>query len=158
MSPIPHPHASGNMWLARCDYVQKLIDPELFEGAMNKVVYQNERSRRNGGEGCIGRGRYSAEHWIHSHPSIAACDLHKDPNYVWLYKGVPLHNFEKELRAAPRFDLMTYLIASVCRNSWGLRVDDRLGEYHSLYGEEPSESWWGWKTYNTAFTNNTASK
>ena len=55
-------------------------------------------------------------------------------------------------------NLMTYLIASVCRNSWGLRVDDRLGEYHSLYGEEPSESWWGWKTYNTAFTNNTASK
>jgi len=45
MSPIPHPHASGNMWLARCDYVQKLIDPELFEGAMNKVSRVSWQSR-----------------------------------------------------------------------------------------------------------------
>ena len=37
-----------------------------------------------------------------------ACDLHKDPNNIWNYKGVPSHNFEKELSAAPRFNLMTY--------------------------------------------------
>ena len=29
MSPIPHPHTSGNMWLARCDYVAKLVDPSF---------------------------------------------------------------------------------------------------------------------------------
>ena len=27
MSPLPHPHTSGNMWLARCDYIARLIDP-----------------------------------------------------------------------------------------------------------------------------------
>ena len=25
MSPLPHPHTPGNMWLARCDYVAKLV-------------------------------------------------------------------------------------------------------------------------------------
>ena len=156
MSPVPHPHTSGNMWLARCDYVQNLIDPELFEGAMNKVVYND----MPGGVKrdlelmpCIGRGRYAAEHWIHSHPSIAACDLYKDPGYVWNYKGVPSHDFEKELRAAPRFDLAAYKIEGQCPHGdiWGLNLDDRLVEYQSLYGEQPSESWWGWKTYNTPF-------
>ena len=102
---------------------------------------------------CIGRGRYAAEHWIHSHPSIAACDLYKDPGYVWNYKGVPSHDFEKELRAAPRFDLAAYKIEGQCPHGdiWGLNLDDRLVEYQSLYGEQPSESWWGWKTYNTPF-------
>ena len=34
MSPIPHPHVSGNMWLARCDYIRKLIEPKNFKEAM----------------------------------------------------------------------------------------------------------------------------
>jgi len=36
---------------------------------------------------------------------------------------------------------------------WGWPLDDRLAEYEALYGEQPSESWWGWKTYNTSFFN-----
>ena len=30
MSPHPHPHTSGNMWLARCNYITKLRDPYAF--------------------------------------------------------------------------------------------------------------------------------
>ena len=54
-SPVPHPHTSGNMWLARCDYIKKLIDPLIFEAAMNSLDY-------DGGEAflaCDGRGRVS---------------------------------------------------------------------------------------------------
>jgi hypothetical protein len=66
-SPIPHPHTSGNMWLARCDYVRKLIDPFDFEERMNEFT---TNCTANGRESCDGRLRYSAEHWIHSHPSV----------------------------------------------------------------------------------------
>ena len=36
MSPLPHPHSPGNMWLARCDYVMKLVDPSGHLGAENE--------------------------------------------------------------------------------------------------------------------------
>jgi len=39
MSPLPHPHTSGNMWLARCDYISQLIDPmALLEGKLPIVM------------------------------------------------------------------------------------------------------------------------
>ena len=97
MSPIPHPHAPGNMWLGRCDYIQTLMDPKLLADAMDKVEYKDNwglsgsRIRHY----CVGGGRYAAEHWVHSHPRMSACDLHKDATYAWTYKGVPSHDFEK---------------------------------------------------------------
>jgi hypothetical protein len=66
-SPLPHPHTSGNMWLARCDYVRKLIDPFDFEERMNEFT---SNCTSKGRESCDGRLRFSAEHWIHSHPSV----------------------------------------------------------------------------------------
>lgn len=39
MSPLPHPHTSGNMWLAKCDYISQLIDPKaLSEGTLPKAM------------------------------------------------------------------------------------------------------------------------
>ena len=42
-SPLPHFHTSGNMWVADCFYVWKLIDPLLLqsktEDAVNIVIY-----------------------------------------------------------------------------------------------------------------------
>lgn len=61
-SPVPHPHTPGNMWLARCHYVQKLMDPLLFEEAMNKLVYGEESRPSEVPAYCIGRDRWSAEH------------------------------------------------------------------------------------------------
>jgi len=66
-SPIPHPHTSGNMWLARCDYIQKLIDPFKFEESMQHIM---SNCTAKGRASCDGRLRFSAEHWIHSHPSV----------------------------------------------------------------------------------------
>jgi hypothetical protein len=60
-------HTSGNMWLSRCDYVQRLIDPYLFEKRMDNIT---SNCTNNGRESCDGRLRYSAEHWIHSHPTV----------------------------------------------------------------------------------------
>ena len=66
-SPLPHPHTSGNMWLARCDYVRKLIDPLDFERRMDEFTTNCTEEAK---ESCDGRLRFSAEHWIHSHPSV----------------------------------------------------------------------------------------
>ena len=37
-SPLPNPHFPGNMWTARCDYIQHLTDPLLFEAQMDQAV------------------------------------------------------------------------------------------------------------------------
>jgi hypothetical protein len=97
MSPVPHPHASGNMWLARCEYVQKLIDPRLFKDAMNEAVF-NADIQRSVGWCLVGRECWAAEHWIHSHPSsVMPCDLSNDESFVWGYDHIPDYPFEIEL-------------------------------------------------------------
>ena len=52
-SPLPHQHVSGNMWLARCSYVKRLIAPAKFPTAMAKF-------KRN---------------------AFGACRLHRRPTY-----------------------------------------------------------------------------
>ncbi|MGK3752685.1 MAG: hypothetical protein ACI8RD_004990 [Bacillariaceae sp.] len=69
-------HTSGNMWLTRCDYVQRLIDPYLFEKRMDNIT---SNCTSNGRESCDGRIRYSAEHWIHSHPTVKVSFLELRP-------------------------------------------------------------------------------
>jgi hypothetical protein len=143
-SPVPHPHTSGNMWLAKCDYVKKLIDPEKFEEAMDGLSYEG------GNEflACDGRGRYSAEHWVHSHPSVKPCDLYSDPKFTWNYDGIPVvKEFKKNLKLehAPRFDLKIYLKTNIrdCARR-GASIKFRIDEYKGLYNLEPTSDWWGY--------------
>ncbi|MGK3736736.1 MAG: hypothetical protein ACI8RD_013068 [Bacillariaceae sp.] len=142
-SPVPHPHTSGNMWLARCDYIKKLIDPEKFENAMDSLEYEGGHAFL----ACDGRGRYSAEHWVHSHPSVKPCDLFTDPKFTWNYDGIPVvREFKSHLKLehAPRFDLKTYLKTNIrdCAGR-GASVKFRIDEYKGLYNETPTSDWWG---------------
>jgi len=142
-SPAPHPHTSGNMWLARCDYIKQLKDPDTFEQAMDSLGY-------TGGErylACDGRGRYSAEHWVLSHPNVKPCDLFKDPRFTWNYDGIPkVGEFRKNLELAkfPRFELGLYLKTKiqVCPFR-GTSLSFRINEYKGLYNMEPPADWWG---------------
>jgi hypothetical protein len=73
MSPLPHPHVSGNLWLARCSYISQLIDPLKFDEIMKGVYERKETS-------CLGVGCYAFEHWVRSHPTNMPCDyLHRAP-------------------------------------------------------------------------------
>ena len=135
MSPLPFAHTPGNMWLARCDYVNTLIDPLKFEEAMRTKV-------NLGGWGCDATGRHAAEHWVHSHPSVKPCDL-SNSNYTWNYDGVPEDDFEIRLEAAPRFALEQYR-QKVCSVKPASQV---LSEYRDLYNETPDSLWWGWDFY-----------
>ena len=131
-SPVPHPHTSGNMWLAKCSYVKKLIDPEQFEAAMESLEHDDGEEFL----ACDGRGRYSAEHWVHSHPSVKPCDLYTDPSFTWNYDGIPaVKQFKKNLKlqAVPRFDLETYVKTDIsyCRGR-GASQKFRIDEYKGL--------------------------
>ena len=145
MSPLPHPHTSGNMWLARCDYVARLFDPAArAEGALP------DEMREDGP--CRGRGRYLDEHWVHSHPSVRPCDLYPGP-FAWAHRRVPeVGKWEAELRPAPRFKFREYVLPGMCMDEHPdtLSIVDfvklRKQNYEMLYNiTDLDESWWGWE-------------
>ena len=126
------------MWLARCNYVAKLIDPRVFATAMHGPS-----------DPCWGRGRFASEHWVLSHPHAAPRDLFPDKSYVWKYSHAPEGDFSKSLKAAPRFDLPAYVLPGQCSDRYqGLA--ERLIEYELLFHERPPPSWWGWYFFGSA--------
>jgi hypothetical protein len=134
-------HTSGNMWVARCSYIRHLIDPRHFESKMDTVEGETSIEAL----ACRGLKRYSAEHWIHSHPWNMPCDLSTDSRFVWNYDRVPSPDFIKELAPAPRFPFNTYKL-DLCQR-FGISIDERIAEYNKLYNLSPPSTWWGWKFY-----------
>ena len=138
-APFPHPHTPGNMWLAHCSYVKDLIAPVKFIDDMEDV-YKKLVTNPTMHESCVGKGRWAAEHWVHSHPSAKPCDLYTNDEFAWGYDG--LAEYKKgdfDLRLAPRYRV----------NDWPLGCDfsdlqHRLKEYRLLYNMTPSQDWWGW--------------
>ncbi|CAK0870374.1 unnamed protein product [Prorocentrum cordatum] len=79
-APLPHHHVSGNIWLARCDYVSKLLPPSEFSARMDAVVREAAQSPNSGSKDEDSRGgRYSMDHWLLSHPSVVPCDVYAAP-------------------------------------------------------------------------------
>eukprot|EP00435_Cladocopium_sp_Y103_P016498 s3265_g4.t1 len=141
MTPIPQPHTPGNMWAARCAYIAKLIDPKDFKEKMNNNVL----GPHNGAPWCVGRGRFADEHWVHSHPDCAPCDL--DTNQGYVIGRVPNRTFDKKLKKAPRFPMSTYHVEWKGCPGRGESVEHRLVEYRYLYSRDPPRDWWGWKFF-----------
>lgn len=156
-SPSPHAHTPGNMWLARCSYVQQLMDPYFFEHAMDQVYPGKTRGVFRNGQllSCRGLGRYSAEHWIHSHPGASPCDLYEDESFIYGYFGIPEPTMEYgyHLSMAPRFPSIKTYTKKRCKGG----LYERFNEYKSLYSMVPEmieSSWWGWRLeeYNRTLT------
>ena len=164
MSPLPFAHVPGNMWAARCSYISKLIEPKLFQNAMDVVLGKRKKEPENcpapGGlaDNCYGVGRFSNEHWVLSHPEAQPCDLDSKLKYAW---GEPtVHQFlsldlfmqnlngDKLLHPAPRGDMSAYQHVDAC-HSCGLDLSERVKEYKILYKQEPPSMWWGWKFFES---------
>lgn len=146
-SPVPHPHNSGNMWLARCDYIRKLIEPKYFERRM-------EDMKPRGDLACVGRNRYALEHWVHSHPSVRPCDVYESRNFTWNYENIPevdQFNVNVGAKSAPRFALKVYDKA-LCKRRGEGKLKDRLKEYKFLYQELPTSDWWGWDLWKANYS------
>jgi hypothetical protein len=85
-SPLPHHHFPGNIWVARCDYVSRLIPPVQMEAAMERVASQVTAAQWSDflkRPDMIGRGRFSSEHWLSSHPSLVPCEVYPRADYTW---------------------------------------------------------------------------
>lgn len=155
MSPLPHPHTPGNMWSAKCNYVKKLINPVDFEQKMTQFYHARKLKEEGLRPFEIGTDRYAAEHWVHSHPTISACDL-STSDFVWGYSGLPQMEHEMKLMQAPRYDRDAFLVNTRSsywnpiknRKKRWFHVDHRLDEYKFLYNETPLQTWFGWTFYN----------
>ncbi|KAL7491916.1 hypothetical protein ACHAWT_001355 [Skeletonema menzelii] len=144
-SPFPHPHNSGNMWAAKCEYVKKLIDPLLFETRMSQL-YPTIVNTWKGW--MVGVGRHAAEHWVHSHPSVQPCDV-STSDFVWGYDNLP-EDDSFELQTFPRTDYNFKVLEreeEYREHPYAHSLDDRLKEYDFLYNETLPASWYGYEFY-----------
>mmetsp|Transcript_9582 Transcript_9582/g.17387 ORF Transcript_9582/g.17387 Transcript_9582/m.17387 type:complete len:373 (-) Transcript_9582:81-1199(-) len=160
-SPLPHFHTSGNMFVAGCDYVGKLIPPEIFAIKMFNTLregflapesiflpssklqtqYIDLDGLRN--NFYFGTGRYAYEHWIHSHPSVAPCDVYPGP-FTWNYENIPSDsNWAPDLQMAPRFPLKSFWVAGIHLEPepWFL-LEGRKFEWKMLYDAQPPFGSW----------------
>ncbi|KAG7362242.1 hypothetical protein IV203_025908 [Nitzschia inconspicua] len=138
-SPYPHPHTPGNMWLAHCSYVNKLLEPFIFDNDMiaveARLVYA-----RGVHPSCVGSERFAAEHWIHSHPTVKPSDLYSNAYFAWGYQGLAEYQpGDFEWKLAPRYHMYDW--PTGCKYS---DLAHRLKEYRLLYNMTPRGDWWGW--------------
>jgi hypothetical protein len=84
ISPVPHPHYSGNFWWARCQHINKLVDP--LSSTNNQTFMDATNTLSN----CIGsRDRYFPEAWVGSAPRFRPADCMSasiDLSYVFGYR------------------------------------------------------------------------
>jgi hypothetical protein len=164
-SPLPHFHIPGNMWVANCNYISKLISPTLFKDSMEQLVSKAmQRSKYRGmrnipSHALIGRLRYSAEHWVASHPENCPCDVYSG-DYTWAYEQIPQHdNWTADLAMAPRvkslkhyanFDSFNKYYKNRRTGKW-FTFEGRIFEWKTLYNQIPSNDSWVWSFYKKKY-------
>ena len=148
---LPHQHTRGNMWLARCSYVKRLIAPPAFQRGMD--AYWGALGFDKGGTlmgtPWVGTGRYAMEHWVHSHPLVRPCDVSEKPletlgDMIQLASG----GWDSSVAtAAPRVDatnpgageaLDERIRGPIPKNKRNMTTI--MGEWRALYGAVPPES------------------
>jgi hypothetical protein len=152
-SPMPHWHAAGNMWRASCSYIAKLLPPMNFSTTMDTMVQTAKttyRTRKKPAPWKLGSSRFSAEHWVHTHPDVIPCDVYQG-DYVWGYEDLAQSANEStqqlQLMKAPRFFNERYFKKYVRSNSFFHSKDYRLFELECLYGRKPPNTSWFWSFY-----------
>jgi len=160
-SPLPHHHYPGNMWLARCEYVSRLIPPSNFQAAMERVTLLSGAApplTSNDHPWELGLGRFAQEHWLPSHPSHAPCEVYSETDFLWAYNSIPTTTWTPKLHVLPRPDmpLSRYCKAKPVGGDVGVdqnltRVKAwRLFEWQALYPESSPELGVLWGYYKAS--------
>lgn len=161
LSLIPVPHTSGNMFVAECDYIVKLIPPEKFTLRKKDLVaklwntswedlgmppYANleKRNRRQiYRKLMVGLGRYAMEQWPHSHPTVRPCEVFNEtfsynqpPKFPWQLKA--------ERRTAPQAHDFSSQLGGF--HPW-FHLPGRLYEYRAMYSQVPPNDSWVYRAY-----------
>jgi hypothetical protein len=154
-SPYPHWHAAGNMFRASCEYIAKLLPPVFFSTMMDNMIQTvkaKKRIKRNLACWKLGCGRYSAEHWAHTHPDVIPCDVYQG-KFVWgnddLEESMNESTRQVQVMKAPRFSRNFYFKNSLHIKPYFFGKDYRLLELEILYGKEPPNSSWFWSFYES---------
>jgi hypothetical protein len=165
----------GNMYIADCNYVAKLLPPAKYEKKMRSLakdailnhdfaikIYNTKQMISHD---FWGVERYADEHWIASHPDLVPCDVSKTSNLrFWVSQphspDATLALFQLDM--APRKNITgRHLWAGLNnRSAIGevLKSDDiRMREYvllagilhrwFYLYNKAPAPSSWAWQWY-----------
>jgi hypothetical protein len=153
----------GNFFAAHCDYLRKLIPPLDYE-AQNEQTYCSKPLDLQmmlfpNQYDTSGRGRYSNEGWVGSHPALLPCDLSVTHNIdTWWYGRA---NYQFDFYRGVRHNLSSaegwaYMIPhrmDMLRNDPSLRrreytlLPGLLWKWHELYGRFPSHDSWVWTTF-----------
>ena len=100
--------------------------------------------RKKGGEAWpLGTWRFAYEHWVHSHPSLRACDV-LDHEFQEGYGNLPPTNFEISFALAPRYNKGHAFFAAATAfrgRPAAFSLEDRIPEmdreWRALYNATP---------------------
>lgn len=155
----------GNMFVAQCKYVFKLISPNVFEQKMEQFISMVLLERLRGmiisrlfpdEAKHFGLDFESIQHWVGSHPTIRPCDISgatRDittwsmkeqlpfsfPQHVFGFPGVPFDYNEdlfKEAIEEPSFRMREYHF-----------LPGNILKWLFLYDMVPPQDSWIWKTF-----------
>ncbi len=158
--PYPYWHFDGNFWLAKCDYVRKLLPPKdvsVIRSAMIQRLLHRDHKKLGSPYYCLaaflgrkyrnlqglplkiqhalGNGRFFFEGWISSHPDVAPCDQIDSA-----FTTTALDFTSSKTRQLYGQQGMLY------KYEW-FRMHGRLYEFYQLYGRSPSNTSFFWKFY-----------
>jgi hypothetical protein len=157
----------GNMWTAQCSYISKLLPPDGFEAKQEEVIgkmlllrlrgqivtktFPDERKDR------YGLDRYTAEHWVASHPAVRPCDMDPSGDLNKVHAQKMTHRgfqFGMAPRSTPR-KWFTGRLRDRIKIERDIRLRRReyfllpglLFKWLHLYGEAPSKDSWAWQWF-----------
>jgi hypothetical protein len=158
----------GNIFAAKCEYINKLVPPRMFEARMQNLAKQSllmraqEKFRmtlfQEVGMEHFGIGQFVSQHWISSHPQVKPCDV------LSMDDTAGGGDTEKTLGGMPAFSwsMAPRAQTSIQPAGWAhnkkrqldlnrlkrapeyFYLAGRLFKWLALYNETPSESSWVW--------------
>lgn len=171
--PRPSLHFTGNMFNAKCSYIQKLLSPMDFQNRMTHVVAKGQKMLED--EILVanmhdvtlvwnnGLGRYAMEHWHGSHPSLQKiCDVstHYEIEYWKRLERKDRRPEDWELGVFPRhphtadwsYGKADELIHGILNHESRRKreyflLPGQLLRWYELYKEFPPDSSWVWPWY-----------
>ena len=144
-SPIPHWHTPGNMWTAKCSYVEKLYPILDFDAAVTEIAAHYLTNCSFCPDFSVGSGRYANEHWVHTHPQVNPCDVYTDLEFVAGYPSLgdvlPPFSLSNAPRTFPGLQSMDFMTGPQVRLTY------RLYEMEQLFNATPTNDSFVWNWY-----------
>jgi hypothetical protein len=167
-TPVWGSYIAGNMFVAPCDYIRRLVPARDFISNLTSIVTDMCRLQQQGhfmttmykqakgreSRMFLGLERWAMELWPGSHPSVKPCDMSDsislqpwhtgkhESDFVW--QMAPHKSLESDWFAIDRGELSSVLSSeSRLRREYFLLAGN-LYKWIKLYGEVPPEDSWYW--------------